>query len=368
MADGQTPALIADGVFLDLPLWQYLADPALSGSAFKTLLVDPPDWKWQRPDNPLRERTESRPQVRGSAAHAAILEGLAAYEARYALEPRRSDHPEALDTASDMKAWLKGRDLKVSGDKAELRERILGACHPDDAPDFWEDLEERLLNGRTPIKSADDAYVRMLERFVRSDEAFAPLVTGGLAEVSIFWTEDGQRNKARLDYLNALGVLDLKTFGQPPMQGRTLLQHVLREASIYGYDIQAVHNARALKAARERITHADFAVHASASGDGFGRIDQAIDLITEAADAFTWLFIRMGSYPTGVAVKFGPRDRYGNPDAIWEAAERKVEVATANFNAYAKTCGDGPWMRSDGLVACDAADWPLFVSEIAGDH
>ncbi|MDX2233614.1 MAG: hypothetical protein NW200_03870, partial [Hyphomonadaceae bacterium] len=109
MADGFSRPRLEPGVYLDLPLADYLADPGVSGSGLKLLLTDPPAWRWERPDNPLREVPESRPQRRGAAAHCAILEGLAAYERRYAVAPRRADHPDALETVEDLKNWLRDR-------------------------------------------------------------------------------------------------------------------------------------------------------------------------------------------------------------------------------------------------------------------
>lgn len=367
MADGALPRsreLLADGVYLDLPLADYLADPALSGSAFKTLLVDPPGWKWDRPENPLRERVETRPQLRGSAAHCAILEGLDAYEARYCRAPEIDDFPDALDTMDDLRAWLKARDLKVGGTKAELVARVLE--HDGDAP-IWSVIEEALVRGRTPIKRADDAFVRMQAQFVRSDPAFAPLVSGGLPEVTIVFTVRGVRYKARPDYLNPLGILEAKTFGQPPAPGRTLLQHVLREAALNGYDMQAVHNHRAVAWMAEALADERIEVFARGS-DASARIDRLYEIAAGLGDpAFHWLFLRMGSFPTGIAVRFGAHDRFDNPDQVWEAAERKVEAAVDAFEAYSATCGDGVWMRSDGVTAADVADWPLYVTEIAGD-
>lgn len=249
MTDGFSRPLLVDGVYLDLPLHEYLADPALSGSAFKVLLTDPPAWRWERADNPLWERGETRFQARGTACHAAILEGLAAYEARFGVKPDRRDYPEALDTTDDLKAWLRERDGKTSGVKADLIARVLEI---DPGAPIWSEIEERAIAGRAPLANADDVYVRLLEAFVRRDPDFAPLVADGLAEVTVIWTDEtGQRLKARLDYLNAASVTDLKTFGRPPRRGQSLRQYVVSEVVANGYDIQAVHNTRAAQIALE---------------------------------------------------------------------------------------------------------------------
>jgi hypothetical protein len=349
MADGFTPTLLEDGIHLDLPLYRYLADPALSGSAFKTLLTDPPAWRWERPDNPLWERTESRPQKRGTAAHMAILEGLPAYEAAYAVAPEPAEYPGALDTNDELKAWLKEHDLKVSGAKAELIARVLEA---DPAAPIWSRIEEEALRGRIALSRHEDSYVRMLERFVRCDRDLGPLVSDGLPEVSIVWTDNGRRFKARLDYFSPRGICDLKSIGTGPKRGWSFRRHCVAQALGYSYDLQAVHNWRACLAAA--------GLPVIASGDGAGaRVDLARDLFSRAPAAFTWLFVRMGSAPCGIGLSF---ERGG---ALWVQAEADVEQAIENHRRFSETCGDGFWMQSEGVVDIDEGDIPPWHWEVA---
>ncbi|MGL5094412.1 MAG: SAP domain-containing protein, partial [Planctomycetia bacterium] len=329
----------------------YLADPALSGSAFKILLTEPTAWRWARPDNPLCERAESRPQRRGSAAHCAILEGLEAYDRRYCVAPDRADHPDALDTIDEHKAWLRERGLKLGGAKAELRARIEEAAGGD-APVFWEDLAGG-DGGRTVLSAHDDAYVRLLECFVRRDRELAPLISGGLAEVTIVWRELGRRYKARLDYLGPRGVCDLKTYGREPKRGWSLRRHLVGEICANSYDLQAVHNVRAVVAA------AELGLPVVASGqDVEQRAALVRRLLGEAAPPFHWLFLRMGGAPVGAALFFD-----GASD-LWRQAEDDLRTAEENHARFDAAFQPHEfWMQSEGVMAIEEHDVPIWHLE-----
>ena len=349
MADGSSPALLESGVYLDLPMWRYLADPGLSGSAFKALLTDPAGWRWERADNPLWERAESRPQKRGTAAHTAILEGLEAYEARYAVEPSRADHPDALDTNDELKAWLRERELKLTGAKAELIQRVLEA--DPDAP-IWQTIVDDAIAGRIPLSLHEDAYVRLLAKFVQAEPEFAALFTGGLPELTIIWEADNTRFKARLDYLGPLGAVDLKTYGTAPRRGRSLRQHVVETIARECYDLQAVHNARAVEAAaRLLVTDERFAV----VGDKEGA-DLAFALLRQHAEEcpFTWLFVRMGGAPAGIGL---PLRRDSD---LWQHSEDEIATAIATCKRFHRAYGSGLWMQSEGVVEIDHRDVPIW--------
>lgn len=402
MADGfvrPPPIVHSDGVYLDLSMDDYHRDRAISSTGLKKLIPLAPDWWWEHPDNELWEQPESEARALGHLVHAAVLEGIPAYESRYCVKPAPPEG--ALVTCEHMQDWLrnfigalpvdldpshysnfgkKNQSLRLSGGRDELVSRIRLL---DDTAPIWDDGEGELA-GRAPISAKSDRYTRLVEKFIRSDPAYAPFLTDGVAEVSIFWTSNGIRYKARLDYLNAAGILDLKKFGQPPKMGRSLIQHVLNEAAIYGYDIQAVHNVRAVEAAAELI--AGEALEFNATGhDANARINRCADVLRSLRElhhkgervTFRWLFVRTPGAPVSIAVRFEAEERYTgvctdeetdayrNPNLIWEAAERKIEAAMEQFREYRAHCGDEMWMRSDGEVTPHVSDWPTWTTEIA---
>lgn len=384
-ADGFTraPLAHADGVYLNLSMEDYLRDDALSGSAFKKLLSDPAALWWESEQNPLWLRPEpraDRARLRGRAAHCMILEGEDAYAARFVVKP-----DDVLSSEASLKAWLSEKrkafiadsvDGKLSKEDAEAvkqtgsREDLIARIRAldCDAPIWDPDARCETLH------PTDDQYVRLLDRFVRCDPTFAPLITDGLPEVSIFWSEDGLRFKARIDYLTPHTILDLKTYGRAPRRGNDLKRHCLFEATFNGYDIQAAHNAHAVAqvqrfhSAPHCVEHG-FSTHASGPG-AFARIEQLGAIINAHASVppiFRWLFLRMGGAPTGISIPF--RESAGQ----WAEAKRQIGEACNIYRAFRAKFGETePWLVTHGEQEIDDIDWPFAAigagAEIEGDE
>ncbi|MBI1188274.1 MAG: hypothetical protein GC206_13250 [Alphaproteobacteria bacterium] len=370
--------LIADGIYVGLSMDDYVRDPALSGSAFRTLLTEPAELTWKSEANPLYirpERAKDRTRLRGSAAHCAILEGLAAYEARYTVKPEGG-----LSSLSDLKGWLSAKRaawieasfdgkltarekdaIKQTGERADLIARI----HAIDASVEIFDPE---TDGREVLHPADDQYVRLLERYVRLDPQFAPLVSG-LAEVSIFWTEtvNGRpvRFKARPDAMiggamNA-AITDVKTFGRAPTRGTSLREHCVRLAGFNGFDLQAVHNARAgeILAAWMHATGKNAPnISYPAGRDPRAALHELAAAWVKTPPVFHWLFLRIGGAPAGVAIPFR------KSDGQWHEAERQIASAIATYIDFADRFGEGElWFDRGGVQEIETWDWPLAATE-----
>lgn len=347
---------IADGVYFDLPVEDYVADEALSGGGFETLLTEPANLHFERDDNPLYfkpERSSKRPQLRGSAAHCAVLEGLAAYGERYRVKP-----DNVLSTSDDLKGFLRAQKAKhmaalgidklgreeskpfvMTGERADLEARCRAL---DPGVEIWDkDADDILL-------PADDFYVRTFERFVRSDRIFSKYISGGLAEVSIFLTVDGVRFKCRPDYLTGHTVLDMKSYGRPPRRGVALENHCTNLAVRGGADLQAVHNSQMVDLAAERFLAGEIEVHqrldrdAGAARGRLGLFREIMEAARAEPPTFRWLFVRMGGPLSGVVVPF-PRKCQE-----WADAAGDISDAVDIFNQYRARCGPTPWMTSAG--------------------
>lgn len=238
----------ADGVYFGLDENEYHADDALGSTDIKNLLIGPEIYWASTPMNPLFERKETKSTVRGSAYHKLILEGEEAFRSAYCEEPDKADFPNALYTTEDLKEALKRLDLPTSGKKQLLIDRLIEA---DPAAQVWDVIWESFLDendGRQPIPKKMFAEIFYASRFIFANPYLRDAFQGGHPEVSIFYTRDGVRRKARIDYLKPAVSVDLKSYSNPFGSRADVAVH---QAFIRnGYDIQAAWYRPALMAAK----------------------------------------------------------------------------------------------------------------------
>lgn len=352
--------LLADGIYIGLPMADYLADPALSGSAFYALLTDPGAITWDSPANPLwKEEASTVGQLRGSASHCAILEGIEAYEAAYCVAPNG-----ALKTGDDMSAWLARAKaeradcagLRTSGKVAELRARIEDARQriAEDDP-LWPIFYDEKVGGRAVLSAGDDAFVRLLHRFVHSDPDCAKHVTGGLPEVTIVLTREGVRFKCRIDYMTASTDLDLKTYGRPPNLDMDLKRHLVRQNFYNGAHLQAAHNHSMASAAHVLFQTDQIELFGATQRDTLNAIMFARD---DREPVFRWLFVRMDGAPASMVVPFR------QSDGMYQHALQQIDHATDIYREYSERCGAGElWLTSHGEQEISEMDWPMSAWE-----
>jgi hypothetical protein len=161
------------GVYRDLPFDQYHAIRAASNTALGWLARSPAHLKAYLDGAP----TFVDPTSVGRAFHAYVLEGAAAFQARYARAPDAADH-------KGRKPWL------------EWVQTVADDVIPMKAPDY-------------------DAAVEM-GRLVRQYPAVAFALEGVTAtELTVVWIDEatGVKCKARLDAVNPslLAIIDLKS-------------------------------------------------------------------------------------------------------------------------------------------------------------
>lgn len=162
-------ALIVDG----LPAEAYHAVPALSASGARTLMATcPATYYLTSPLNPEAVREDRALFDAGTAAHLAILE------------------PEQIDARV---LWIAFDDFRT---KVAQQAR-------DDAR----------ARGQLPLLQKEGNTLTALRRAIFGHAEAASLLCGGVPERSIFWTRDGVRCKARLDYWQTATqtASDLKT-------------------------------------------------------------------------------------------------------------------------------------------------------------
>lgn len=252
----KTPALaieqLPDGVFLGMDEAIYFAQDRLGSSDLQRLYKHKEGWWWASRHNPDRRDQQTEAQNYGSALHALMLEGLAVYEKRFAVEPDKNDYERLLFTIPQIKEALEEEGFSLEktsswklpdwASAAELHiphipvwanvmadfESELGPADDPDRPRVISALEDRAL--RTMYEAAlENPEVREL----LGVSADFPT----LAEVSVFWTDRrGVKRRARFDKPVPRFTLDLKSLGN--WQGRELKHGVGDVILNGGLDIQ----------------------------------------------------------------------------------------------------------------------------------
>lgn len=233
---------IVDGIYFDLPADVYHAVPRLSSSGIQKICVSPATfWRgsWLDPERPDPDEDETIWQLLGRAYHVARLEPHL-FEAIYCRDLSKDDAPKGtLFTATDMGKQLEEYGLKKSGSVLEQAERLADAGFPSSQlwpliKAQWE--QERGQRIALPAKHYDQMLTDR-DRISQNSE-IAPLLAGGEAEVSVFWTDEhGVKMKARLDYLTRDWWDDFKTFDNS--RGKHLNQALSDAVRYNRYYVQA---------------------------------------------------------------------------------------------------------------------------------
>lgn len=238
----QRVAGITDGIYFDLPADVYHAVERLSSTGIQRVCVSPATfWRgsWLDPDRPDPDEDETIWQLLGRAYHVARLEPHL-FEALYCRDLDKADAPKGtLFTATDMGKQLEEYGLKKSGSVLEQAERLADAGFPSSQlwpliKAKWE--EDRGARTALPAKHYDQMLTDR-DR-IQANSQIGPLLAGGEAEVSVFWTDEyGVKMKARIDYLTRDHWVDFKTFDNS--RGKHLNQALADAVRYNRYYVQA---------------------------------------------------------------------------------------------------------------------------------
>lgn len=253
---GAAAGMIEDGVYFGLPAEVYHAVPRLSASGLQRLCVSPATfWRgsWMDPDRPELDEEETKAQQLGKAYHVARLEPER-FHASYVREIDKADFPAKGLLTSDaaVKAELKnlGQTQTIGNESiAERAERLVDAGYEGTILPLEKARWEDTVNGRVSLPAKYfDQIVTDMQR-IRANDEIADLLSGGEAEVSIFWTDrHGLKMKARVDYLTPGWWDDFKTFDNS--RGKELEQALADAVRYNRYHVQAVTYRDAVEAIR----------------------------------------------------------------------------------------------------------------------
>lgn len=183
------------GLILDMPFADYLAVDAFSSSGMRLMAKSP----WHYANRIETERT--RPMLRGSLAHCAVLEPDA-LASRYAIVP--DDAPR--------------RPTQAQWNAKKPNESSVAAMA------WWRDFEAQCV-GRDIIPALDYSITQQQLAALKAEPYLSKLFATGYAEASIFWVDKatGVYCKARPDWVHqadgCVRMVELKTTADESPEG-----------------------------------------------------------------------------------------------------------------------------------------------------
>lgn len=329
----QQPKIIIHepGIYFDIPMEDYRADPALSNSGIKDLLISPLTYWVNSAYNPDREEEDSEAKARGQAYHARILEGKEAYDERFAPKLNKADFPDALFTGDQLRAKCEELGLKKGKTNMEMALSIVAfdksiQCFPIIEADYLRQEE-----GKTFISADDGRRIELAAMALDDNPETAKLIQGGKPEVSIFWIDEqtGVRMKARVDYLTPETAIDLKTFAN--QMNNPLDLAIGKTMANYKYGIQAV----TYKAGLAAVNH--------------------------TAHDFIFIFNETGRVPNLRIKRFRQMSALtGSENAYWQMSEMAYREGIRRWQeGYAKW-GTNPWTDKATIEDFEDEDFPSW--------
>jgi hypothetical protein len=380
-------AAVVDGIYFGLADEIYHAVPALGSGSIAQLLTSPGTfWRgsWLDPDRPELDEEATNAQILGRAYHCARLEPDM-LETRYCCELDKTAMPKGtLFSGTEMGAELEERGLKKSGSVLEQARRLAEDGFPEEK--LWHLCLEQWKAALGPRQAIPAKYWKEIlidmER-IRGVPAIADLLSGGAAEVSIFWTDEhGLRCKARIDYLTIAHWADFKTFANA-MAKR--LDQAIADAFRYNrYYVQAVHYRDAIEAIRSGA----LPIRGPSTDE---ERELIAGIVAAPAPLACWyVFQEKGGIPNLLAKRFrftaldtyrehelrallgeelDPAKRQmiesalGQRTGISKLGEMEIARAKQQFLLYSQVYAPGePWAPIDPMGAIDDADFhPKFL-------
>lgn len=340
----QKPFEHPDGIYFDLDEDAYHADPALGSTNVKALLMAPEEYWGQSWMNPLYEQKQTPATVKGSAYHKFILEGQAAYEAAYAIEPDQALYGDALVTVADIDRVLKLRELTQTGKKGEKIQRLR-----DDGYEgtIWDDIVHQFKqenDGLVHIPPAMDQEIRYMARFITSNPYLSEAFKGGFPEVSVFWRIGDVRCKARIDYLKSHLAVDLKTYAnQYKLRAEFAVE---KNAANNRHDLQAAWYGNALEHAQ------DFARDGLLFGDNLPSAEWLEQFTAPVSLDLFYVYQQTGGVPMARARRWNPQME------TLKTAQQEAAWSIKIFRSCLEEFGEEmPWIRAEAPT--DYSDEPF---------
>lgn len=304
-----------DGIYFNLSDDIYHAEKRLSSSGIRDILNNPTYFWFNSNFNPLREEKPSEAMTDGRIFHAMILEGVN-FHKKFKVTPPEI---EALNkNSSEFKIWKGAQTLDI-------------------------------------VPNAKFKKFNLICEYLRQEEQLldCSLFKDGFPEISIFWTEDGIKRKARIDWLKRGQIVDLKTFVKT--KKNAISSYVAQYFFSFKVYLQLIYYRRAVLFALQN----DLPVKGTKEQTAFWEsLKEIEDFMLEVA------FVNR-ELPQWVVKVFRKEDC---PD-LWRLGEKQIQQAEQTFLEYMDAFGEkSAWLQNneitpEGLLFTDA-DFPQSFYEL----
>jgi hypothetical protein len=341
-----------DGLYFQLDEATYHAIPALSASGIKNLLISNPDFWFRSPFNPNRKDENTEARVIGKAFHKRILEGKEAFYDNYAAI---FEAPAGcLRTVDDIKEAITEHGEKPKGKvKADLIEQVL-TLQPNAS--IFDELRadyELLHHGKEFLYGELLDSIEISAAMIEKNPHLSKCFGGGYPEVSVIWTEDGVRFKARFDYLKTKAVIDLKTFGN--FLNKPIDSAIYSAMASGKYHIQAAFYLRAVEKAKQLAKELKYVVTTACRPDVEDWIKQFRDY---AEHDFYFVFQAKGIAPLARGKKF-------LRGSLWSCGEVAIDEAIRRYKHCMEKHGpDEPWVDDTAIDEFLDDHFPPWTTEL----
>lgn len=305
-----TPALHADGIYFGMSDTEYHADPALGSTGLKKLVDNAPDFWWSSGMNKFREEEndDTPSKVFGRQLHQCVLEGVEMFKRHNAPHYHPGNRKEGIAEIANIKS-----------------------------------------EGKTPIKFKDYGRILAASQFIKANTFLRNAFEGGQPEVSIFWTVDGVRFKARNDYLKMNAITDLKSIRAKTEKPFKML--CMDAIGSYDYLVSAEHYCEGRRQMSALLKQG--LVFNAPETDDF--MPWLINVASNKQFAFVFVFWKAEGSPVTKGFKLSP----GNP--TFTMARDRINRAIRNYHRFMDEFGpDTAWVLNEPLEEIDETDLPAF--------
>jgi len=379
-----TPSLPPPGIYFGMPEEEYHALPALSSHGIRDVASSPMLY-WSRipflsqiarKRKAERDEKEKLHHTVGKAYHCRIMEGLDAFNARFAVWLTEEECKGALDGTDQIKAAIVALGAKPvakvedrmpdsedvymrAAKKADWIEQLLDIS-PEPVRILDKLNEQHAFNHKGKSFITPEAYeqIEIAAKMIEADPEVRHAFTGGHAEVVLIWycPKTGVPMKARCDYLKMKAIVDLKTVAN--QQGRSIERAIAHEVANYRYAIQPSVYVEGVDVVRKLVREGKAMIsapNAPSAGDIMEWVEQWAN---QEECEWLWVFQQKGDAPITRGVWYPLR---GSTRTVIDEIVLKMK---RKFRQFSELFGVDPWLDTAPIYDMADEDLPPWATEI----